>query len=363
MKIETNVILGRRQLPSLKIPGELFACYQPLLGGLAILVWLNLRWLVEVGSTGNTEQILQQQLDIAPEQLDALLQQLCQAGLLEITDTGQYVVNEPLHIPVQAANISAVAPSKVVPSKVVASKEAASEIVAIDEVAVASEINTVQIQASTEEKIAVDAQETSTGVKSSSAPPMNARDALARSKDNSTASATSAAPSLPTQTTVPPSSTEKRAVIARRPTRRRGDNKDRNQEGSDQLSADMQAVMQIFEKKMGVVGPSHFQKLRYWVEEMGMEGEVVAAAIEEAARNSSTRRISYIEGILRNWHNEGILTLRDIVEGNASRVLANQGQAAAPSSMEGTANAEAYKRVDPDMVRKWKELYRDEYNS
>ena len=123
---------------------------------------------------------------------------------------------------------------------------------------------------------------------------------MARGKGTSAAPA--ASDSVPAEMTVPPTAAEKRAVIARRP-RRRATDKARNDEGRDQLSADMQAVMQIYEKKMGVVGSSHFQKLRFWVEDMGMEGEVVAAAIEEAARNNSTRRMSYI-GYLRNWHNE-----------------------------------------------------------
>ncbi len=327
LKKEVNVILGRQQLPSLKIPGELFAYYQPLLGGLAILVWLNLRWLVEVGGTDSTEQILQQQLDITPEQLSSLLQQLCQSGLLEITDSGQYVVNEPLPKPILAKGVAVT-----------------SDLPAIEMAATVDDETTAKVASSSTE----------------TAPPVNARQALARGKDASAAPA--ASDSVPAEMTVPPTAAEKRAVITRRP-RRRATDKARNDEGRDQLSADMQAVMQIYEKKMGVVGSSHFQKLRFWVEDMGMEGEVVAAAIEEAARNNSTRRMSYIEGILRNWHNEGILTLRDLLKGNASRVLASQTQTPAEISMEGIANAEAYKRVDPSMVKKWKELYPDEYDS
>lgn len=132
-------------------------------------------------------------------------------------------------------------------------------------------------------------------------------------------------------------------------------------DGFETASEDMQAVVQIYHKRIGLLGPTQYEKLRFWVEEMGMEGAVVALAIEETVRSADVPRISYLEGILRNWYNDGIRTLADVHERKrASRVLSDSAAAGAP---EGTPNADAYRSVSPELVAKWKELYPDEYDS
>ena len=103
---------------------------------------------------------------------------------------------------------------------------------------------------------------------------------------------------------------------------------------------DMQAVMQIYHKRIGMIGPTQYEKLRFWIEEMGMEGAVVALAIEETVRSAEVPRISYLEGILRNWYNDGIRTLADLHERKrASRVLSGEdgrAGATAPSKERPT---------------------------
>jgi len=63
-----------------------------------------------------------------------------------------------------------------------------------------------------------------------------------------------------------------------------------------------------------------------------------------------------LEGVLRNWYNEGIRTLEDLQRSQRARVM----RQAAP--VEGAPNAGAYQTVDADAVRRWKEMFADEYD-
>lgn len=128
---------------------------------------------------------------------------------------------------------------------------------------------------------------------------------------------------------------------------------------------DMQAVMQIYHKRIGMIGPTQYEKLRFWIEEMGLEGAVVALAIEETVRSAEVPRISYLEGILRNWYNDGIRTLADLHERKrASKVLSGEeARSKHDRPLEGTPNAAAYQSVSAELVAKWKELYPDEYDT
>lgn len=126
---------------------------------------------------------------------------------------------------------------------------------------------------------------------------------------------------------------------------------------------DMKAVIQIYHKRIGMIGPTQYEKLRFWVEEQGMEGAVVALAIEETVHSAEVPRISYLEGVLRNWYNDGIRTLADLQERKkASKVLSGGAQPEG-SEHEGKPNAAAYQSVSEELVSRWKELYPDEYDS
>ncbi len=150
--------------------------------------------------------------------------------------------------------------------------------------------------------------------------------------------------------------------------------------GLDTLSV----LFDFYQKQVGLMGPVQEEKLRYWVVEQGMDEEVVVAAIGEMMKTSS-RRIEYLEGILRNWYNEGIRNLGELNdqkkrweeeqqkrskkktrEGRKSpgflKSLPGQPQSMPKEGYEGVANAGAYRKVDPEAVKRWKEMYKDEYD-
>ena len=80
----------------------------------------------------------------------------------------------------------------------------------------------------------------------------------------------------------------------------------------DSDEAGLKAVVAFYHQRIGMLGPSQFEKLRFWVEEMGMSSDVVALAIEETVQNAQTPRMNYFEAVLRNWYNDGIRTVADL---------------------------------------------------
>ena|GEM_PF-926152 len=124
----------------------------------------------------------------------------------------------------------------------------------------------------------------------------------------------------------------------------------------ESLEAALSAVVAFYHQRIGLLGPSQFERLRFWVEEQGMSPEVVALAIEETVQSARTPRMNYLEGILRNWYNEGIRCLEDLQRTQRARAI----RPAAP--VEGAPNAGAYRPVDAEAVRRWKEMFADEYD-
>lgn len=124
----------------------------------------------------------------------------------------------------------------------------------------------------------------------------------------------------------------------------------------DSMEAALSAVVAFYHQRIGLLGPSQYEKLRFWVEDQGMSPEVVAMAIEETVQSARTPRMNYLEAVLRNWYNEGIRTLDDLQRSQRARAM----RQTAP--LEGTPNAGAYKTVDADAVKRWKEMFADEYD-
>ena len=58
MKADVRIRMGRRRPTPLRVPGELFDVYQPLMGVQATLLWLNLRWLEHSQMSGSIEEEL-----------------------------------------------------------------------------------------------------------------------------------------------------------------------------------------------------------------------------------------------------------------------------------------------------------------
>jgi len=124
----------------------------------------------------------------------------------------------------------------------------------------------------------------------------------------------------------------------------------------DSMEAALSAVVAFYHQRIGLLGPSQYEKLRFWVEDQGMSPEVVAMAIEETVQSARTPRMSYLEAILRNWYNEGIRTLDDLQRSQRARAMRQA------SPVEGTPNAGAYQAVDAEAVKRWKEMFADEYD-
>lgn len=117
---------------------------------------------------------------------------------------------------------------------------------------------------------------------------------------------------------------------------------------SDQISQ----VVAAWHQHIGQIGPVAFEKLRYWVEEMGMPAEVVAEAIATAA-DVGKRRINYVEGILRNWYNDGVHTLEKARERRKPR---QKEEASDPGGINGS-----HRIVAQDTVDQWVSLYPELY--
>ena len=93
------------------------------------------------------------------------------------------------------------------------------------------------------------------------------------------------------------------------------------------------AVVAFYHQRIGVMGPSQFEKLRFWLEEMGMSPDVIALAIEETVQNAKSPRMNYLEAVLRNWYNDGVRTVADLQRSRQARATA------LPQRSEGSPNA------------------------
>lgn len=253
---------GRSRDWPLVVPRALFVRYQPLIGALATMLWLNLYEMAEGGATTEFVSVasaLGARMGIGPEEMEAGARKLEEAGLLHRSG-GRWTVLWPEESGEQAPAAAAAEPDFGGPPL---------EGVASDEGA------------------AVPAEEAA---------------------------------------------------------------------GWNSDEAALQAVVQFYHQRIGMLGPSQFEKLRFWVEEQGVSPDVVALAIEETVQSAKTPRMAYVEGVLRNWYNDGIRTVADLQKSKRSR-----SHEVTPTA-EGTPNAAAFDAVDRDAVRRWKEMYSDEYD-
>ncbi|MGI6544627.1 MAG: DnaD domain-containing protein [Limnochordia bacterium] len=364
MHDDKTIRLGRRHVPPVPIPGEIFTVYQPVLGPKAVLLWLNLRWLAHTETTENIEEVLQERTGFDFRELTEGLSTLSTYGLLEFGKKGEYVLNEPLSAEafalsyqagVQQVAVTAEAAtdrSSVKTAENTGKHAAADETAPVETQSTVSDAKLRELKSAQVNDKTSELQTPAKGLKPGEpggSPEKTTPLISPLSRKNREQTPARAAETAPTPAPTPARTGDVKAT----PKAGRKAESDR--------SADVEAVVQYYHNKIGIMGPSQFEKLRFWVEDMGMDGEVVALAIEETVKSAKNPRIQYLEGILRNWHNDQIRTLQDLLKHkNASTVLSGNEEASA--SMEGVPNASAYQRVDPALVKKWKELYPDEYD-
>ena len=123
----------------------------------------------------------------------------------------------------------------------------------------------------------------------------------------------------------------------------------------------MEDIGKRYQEKIGIMNPVDEQKLAEWVE-MGMSPSLVAEAIDRAAA-AGKKRVNYVVGILKNWYNDGHRTLNDLMKAEQKREQAKteKQNGREPPGGGGVPNASAYKPVDPEAVRRWKEMHPDDY--
>ena len=107
-------------------------------------------------------------------------------------------------------------------------------------------------------------------------------------------------------------------------------------------SDDLDIVLDAWRQHIGELGPKQLDAISAWLKESdrAMPAEVGVKAIEIAAQ-SGVRRLNYVEGILRNWVNDGVRTLEDI-ERAEQRKHRSRG---APAETRPRFDREAYERM------------------
>lgn len=300
----------RRDRP-LVVPGELFTLYQPVIGPEATLAWLNLAYaLQEVGVVPDPLRELYVRQGLSPDAAVRALARLEEAGLLDVSPDGSFVLREP------APRGQAALPARPRPW-----------------------------------------------------------DGLPDGPPEPEPLMPPAAPAARAPDVSPPGPPEG------------GSGAPAPSETGSTIQEALQAVVEFYHRRIGLLGPVQYEKLRFWVEEKQVSPDVVAAAIEETAATAENPRIQYVEGILRNWYNDGVRTLQDLISrSQSSRVLAGAampghggrdggaagrrsrrnggreaGGAGTGAGAEGAPNAAAYRPVDREEIRRWKALYPEEY--
>ena len=325
------VRLGRQSVPRLEVAGELFTHYQPLIGAAATLVWLNLRFAAALGRPFDPGILKGAGLDDVA--IDEALERLEEYELIARDGDG-YVVHEPLSREAFAARFGEPEASADAPRRKVKLRPPVvrDEAYGWDRAGLERENGAV-------------ARASGNGVLPNGQSPEVVQDEEALAKP-----------------------VMRSPLSKRRKASRMLRLVEPEEQATHSENPDMQAVLQIYHKRIGMIGPAQYEKLRFWIEEKGLEGAVVALAIEETVRSADVPRIQYLEGILRNWYNDGIRSLADLHEKRrVSRVLSGdearlRSDRHSDRSLEGTPNASAYQSVSAELVAKWKELYPDEYD-
>jgi len=82
----------------------------------------------------------------------------------------------------------------------------------------------------------------------------------------------------------------------------------------DEEQASFEWLVNYWTTRVAAPTPEEMRKLLYWVETKGVSHEVIAVAIEEMRASAASPGFPYVEGILRNWHANGIRSYNDLLE-------------------------------------------------
>lgn len=107
-------------------------------------------------------------------------------------------------------------------------------------------------------------------------------------------------------------------------------------------------LVNFWSNKVESPTPEEMKKLLFWVEKKGVSHEVVAVAIEEMCAMVDNPNFGYLEGVLRNWVNEGVYDYRQLIDKPYLAKILHQSR---PVS------------IHPEAERKWKELFPDEFDT
>ena len=88
-----------------------------------------------------------------------------------------------------------------------------------------------------------------------------------------------------------------------------------NNNGNNNLEEDEEEAnpIKLFEKNFGVMNPIQMDKVWQWVDDFNGNKKVVCMAIEETALKNPMNPFSYLERVLLNWHQRGLLTVEDVI--------------------------------------------------
>lgn len=78
---------------------------------------------------------------------------------------------------------------------------------------------------------------------------------------------------------------------------------------ASEIDSDLAEIVQHFQRAIGELPPSAFDKLQRWREVY--PAEIIRAAFDEAAE-SGHRSWKYVDSILKNWQADGVRTLGDV---------------------------------------------------
>lgn len=87
----------------------------------------------------------------------------------------------------------------------------------------------------------------------------------------------------------------------------------------------LQQLIMAFEAEMGTISPIQIEEIRSWLTEDKFKPKLIRAALKEAALNRKVS-LNYIRAILRNWRNDGIVTITDVEERRIDREAAQQSE-------------------------------------